>query len=659
MKPPTLSLEPLRRVRERAVTAVTAARESVRTARLWEQGQRTVLDALAPEWTEHAPTAYGYGQDGGEVWSRTLAVRDWPPKVTPGWLAPLLFEAGGDVQLVQHVDRIPTGEAVKRLKGQRVVQASVAQARVERGAISDPAEQLDLASAEGIAQALAAGEEQLFSVGLYVCLRAPALADLDALERRVRERLLALGVSLSSTKWQHAAGFRTAGVLYAADRLGRRRTLDTTTLALSLPFLSATVGTTGGPLAAVALADRAPVFLDLYARAQGWNNPGLCLVSPPGGGKTVTIGTWACRHLTLPDAPDVLLVDPMKGDYRRLVRELGGQTIRISTSPEVVINPLDLPPAKILSGTGEESTQNPVQEQTRLVTGLVALMVTDPAPDGSPGRMTKAERAVVEGAILAAYGAKGIDAEDEATWDATAQDVPTLPDVLAELERKVKAERSATARGLAERLAPFCRGTLAGLFSGRTTLTLGAKLTSFDLEGLDSELRPLAVWLIGDYTWKLAKRDRRRRILSMDEVKTLLEFPESARLVAHLYTLGRAYNLSVWSATQLLDDYTSTAEGERALQSADTVLLLRQAAGKGAEAARARYSLSEGDHRFLEAAPEGHGILRTPRGHSRIRIVPSPWELELLGGPPANRQVPADLDPDSHPDQTLTPAGVA
>ena len=49
----------------------------------------------------------------------------------------------------------------------------------------------------------------------------------------------------------------------------------------------------------------------------------------------------------------------MKGDYRRLVRALGGQIIRISTSPEVVINPLDLPPATILSGTGEESDAEP------------------------------------------------------------------------------------------------------------------------------------------------------------------------------------------------------------------------------------------------------------------------------------------------------------
>jgi hypothetical protein len=619
---------------------LSAARATLTAARRWEQGQRTALDALAPEWTEHTPTAYGYGRDGLEAWSRTLAVRDWPPRVTAGWLAPLLFDLGGDVQLVQHVEPIPTATAVKRLRAQRTLQTSVAQARLERGAISDPAEQLDLASAEGIARAVAAGEEQLFSVGMYLCLRAPTVAGLDALERRVRERLLAMGVTLSSTRWQHAAGFRTSGVLYAADRLGRRRTLDTTTLALSLPFLSATVGTAGGPLVAVSLADRAPVFLDLYARAQGWNNPGLCLVSPPGGGKTVTIGTWACRHLTLPDPPDVLLVDPMKGDYRRLVRALGGQSIRISTSPEVVINPLDLPPSRILSGTGEESKQNPVREQTRLVTGLLALMMAEPTPDGGPGRLTRAERAVVEEAVLAAYALKGIHPDDEATWDASPADVPVLPDVLAHLGLK----GDPVSQSLATRLTPFCTGTLAGLFSGRTTLKVGATLTSFDLEGLDSELRPLAVWLIGDFTWKLAKRDRRRRILSMDEVKTLLEYPESARLVAHLYTLGRAYHLSVWSATQLLSDYTSTPEGERALQSADTVLLLRQAAGKGAEDALERYGLSGGDRAFLEAAPQGHGVLRTPLGHSRVKVAPSPWELELLGGPPA-------------PSATLTPPG--
>ncbi len=245
-------------------------------------------------------------------------------------------------------------------------------------------------------------------------------------------------------------------------------------MALSLPFLSDGVGTQDGPLTAISLADLAPVLLDLWAREEGWNAPGVCIISPPGGGKTVTIGTWACRHLTLPEPPDVLLVDPMRGDYRRLVRALGGQIIRISTSPEVVINPLDLPPSRILSGTGEESEQNPVREQTRLVTGLVALMVAEPTPDGGPGRMTRAERAVVEEAILAAYAVKGILPDDEATWDASPAEVPILPDVLAHLGLK-GAGGDPVAQSLATRLTPFCTGTLAGLFSGRTTLKSGPR----------------------------------------------------------------------------------------------------------------------------------------------------------------------------------------
>ena len=179
------------------------------------------------------------------------------------------------MQLVQHVDRIPTATAVKRLRAQRMVQTSVAQARLERGAISDPAEQLDLASAEEIAQAVAAGEEQLFSVGLYLCLRAPTVAELDALERRVRERLLALGVTLSSTRWQHAAGFRTAGVLYAADRLGRRRTLDTTTLALSLPFLVGHRGHAGAGRWRRCPSPTAP-------RSSSTSTPGRRAGTPPG-----------------------------------------------------------------------------------------------------------------------------------------------------------------------------------------------------------------------------------------------------------------------------------------------------------------------------------------------------------------------------------------
>ena len=143
------------------------------------------------------------------------------------------------------------------------------------------------------------------------------------------------------------------------------------------------------------------------------------------------------------------------------------------------------------------------------------------------------------------------------------------------------------------------------------------------------------MWSVGNLVWKLARTDRRRRILSLDEVKTLLAFEESARLVGDLYALARAYGLMMISASQLTSDYSGTHEGERVLQNAHTALLLRHARGKGVHDAGDRYGLGAGDRRFLESCDRGEGVLVTPSGSARVRVTPSPWLLELMGGPGA------------------------
>jgi type IV secretory pathway VirB4 component len=193
--------------------------------------------------------------------------------------------------------------------------------------------------------------------------------------------------------------------------------------------------------------------------------------------------------------------------------------------------------------------------------------------------------------------------------------------------------RDAAGRALAARLRPFTTGTLRRLFDRPTSLTMRERMLGFDLSGLDAQLRPIAVWIVGNLVWKLARTDRRRRVLSLDEVKTLLAHEESARLVGDLYALARAYGLMVISASQLTSDYTLTQEGERVLQNAHTALLLRHARGKGVREAGDRYGLGAGDRRFLEGCDRGEGVLVTPKGAARVRVTPSPRLLELMGGP--------------------------
>ena len=68
-------------------------------------------------------------------------------------------------------------------------------------------------------------------------------------------------------------------------------------------------------------------------------------------------------------------------------------------------------------------------------------------------------------------------------------------------------------------------------------------------------------------------------------------------------------------------------------------MLLRHAKGKGMQEAGDRYGLGAGDRRFHERCDRGEGVLVTPKGVARVKVTPSPWLLELMGGPKAASEV--------------------
>jgi hypothetical protein len=592
-----------------------------------ERDARTVLDEVAPEWAEHDPDAYTLGADGHTWCCRTLALAAWPPRVAAAWLADVLYDPqGGDVQLALHAERLPPKTARRAAGAARTAHVTDAQERAAGGFLSDADTELTIASAEEIAAHVAAGTEGIHRAGLTLVLRAATRVELDALDARVRDRLLAAGAQVAGCRWEQREGFLSAGVPYAADRLGRAARVDTTTLAMSFPFLTGAVGTEDGALLGVQLADGRPLRLNTWATEEGWPGPHLVLIAPNGAGKTVTIGHLLAEWLTAPDPPQIIAVDPVKRDFERLTAAAGGRYVSLSTDPAEVINPFDVPPGTFRGGTGDEARQNALLEHVRQTTGLVALM----APTGGGPGLGLEERAAYEEAALAAYADRGITPDDPTTWGRGGSDVPLLKDVVAGLAR------DAAGKALASRLRPFTTGTLRRLFDRPTSLTLRERVLAFDLSGLDAQLRPIAVWTVGNLVWKLARTDRRRRILSLDEVKTLLAHEESARLVGDLYALSRAYGLMCVSASQLTSDYELTQEGERVLQNAHTALLLRHARGKGVREAGDRYGLGAGDRRFLESCDRGEGVLVTPRGTARVRVTPAPWLLELMGGPEAD-----------------------
>src|SRR5260370_1517769 len=154
----------LRFQRRKAAAAVLSLSGQERRFAL---GRRTVSDLMAPAAVEiardHVRLEYQY--------ARVLMVVGYPRTVVPGWLAPLLeFEHPIEVSL--HVHPLETASIVKLLSHKLVQLQSSRMVDLRGGRLADPEREIAFEDAERLRDALQRGEERVFSVSLYLLLRA-------------------------------------------------------------------------------------------------------------------------------------------------------------------------------------------------------------------------------------------------------------------------------------------------------------------------------------------------------------------------------------------------------------------------------------------------------------------------------------------------------
>src|SRR5437868_15445282 len=147
-------------------------------------GARSLADLLAP-------AAVGIARDHVRLeyqYARVLVVVGYPRTVAAGWLTPLLeFEHPIEVSL--HVHPLETASVVKLL-GHKLVQLQSSRlVDVRGGRLADPEREVAFEDAERLRDALQRGEERVFSVSLYILLRAASPRILDDLTRRVETTL--------------------------------------------------------------------------------------------------------------------------------------------------------------------------------------------------------------------------------------------------------------------------------------------------------------------------------------------------------------------------------------------------------------------------------------------------------------------------------------
>jgi len=585
--------------------------------RLLALGTRTLADLIAPSGCE--VRADHLRLDGS--YARVLAVTAYPRLVTPGWLS-LLVETDLPIEASLHVRPLATAGMVRWLGVQiaRLQSSRLSAMRGER--IADPEREIALEDAERLRERLQRGEERVFAVSLYLLLRARALRELDELTRRVEEQLDALLAQSRRTLWEQERGFRSCAP-EARDQLVVPRNLDTSALAATLPFVGPSLAMENGMLVGLDRTSQTPVLLDPFDRSL--DNANLAVIAPAGSGKSFFCKLLMLRQLC--NGTDCIAVDP-ENEYSRVAQASGGQVVHLAASSAHRINPFDLPPPPADSGgSGDHVESDPLAERVTALLGLLEVILCgSTTSSGRPGSFDNHERAVLDRAICRTYAEAGITA-DVATHSEPAPLLEDLHAVLGKMPGEVAAS-------LAVRLERYVKGSLgAGLFAGPTNVELDRRLVVFNIQQLDDELRPLAIHLITGWVWTRVRRDRRPRLLVVDEAWSLLRFAEGGAFVAAMARRARKYYLGLVTITQQVADLAGDGHGETILNNAAQILLLKQKADT-IDAATTRFHLTAAERQLLLGADKGEGLLLVGGNRIPLQVVASKAEYQLATSNP-------------------------
>ncbi|MEV6986759.1 ATP-binding protein [Sphaerisporangium sp. NPDC051017] len=556
----------------------------------------------------------------------SFAVTGYPREVGAGWLEPLLTYPGHlDVSL--HVEPIPQQVAAMRLRRQLARLESASRSDAQHGRLADFAAEAAADDATDLADSLARGHGRLFKVGLYLTIHAPTEPDLAAEVERVRALASSLLLDAQPATFRALQGWTTTLPL-GVDSLGTTRTFDTTALAAAFPFtspdLAAEVGETG-VLYGLSATSSGAVLWDRYAQ----DNHNSVVLARSGAGKSFFTKLETLRLLY--QGVEVAVVDP-EDEYARLARAVGGTCLHLGAAG-VRWNPFDLP---VSHGPHDDV----LSRRAMFLQTLIATMLG--------GRLVPQTRAVLDTAIIATYQAVGIT-RDPATWTRPA---PLLADLVTALTESGQAADSAGAE-LAAQLAPYVSGSYRELFDGPTTTRPSGHLTVFSLRDLPEEMKAVGTLLALDAIWRRVAnpRDRKKRLVVVDEAWLLMKEPEGARFLFRMAKAARKHWAGLAVVTQDAADLLGSELGQAIVANATNQILLRQAP-QAIGAVGDAFDLTDGERQFLLTAERGEALLVAgPASRAAFHIIASPREVELITTDPAHL---AQLDQYESPQTSST-----
>ncbi len=522
------------------------------------------------------------------VYIRTLFISGYPFVASSGWLDTLI-NFNHDTDISYHLHEVNALHALPKLHRKITELESTKRAMLRAGKIIGSEITDPLESAIELRDKIQRGQEKLFQMSIYICLRAESLEELNKTTKLLEATLSSRLFYTKVARYEQLEALQSI-LPRGEDQLTQKRNLDSSSAALTFPFMSSELVQESGILYGVNKSNNSLVILDRFSL----HNANSIVFAQSGSGKSYTTKVEILRQLM--QGTKVIVIDPER-EYKRLTESVGGTYIKLSAKSKEKINPFDL------ATTFHKSSD--LSEHAQDLTEVVSLMA-----EGLSSR----EKAAVDKAILRIYK----KAKDEQ---------PLLEDLYQELHKLAQLK-------LCERLEKYISGSLADVFNAQTNIKLDSRLVIFDIKDLPESLRQIMMLIISNFVQNQVKDKPEKRLLIIDEGWMLLQHEESARFIAGLVRRARKYYLGVSIISQQANDFLHSEYG-RAIASQSALRILMRQDTTTIKNVVSEFQLSEYEQNFLLTCERGDALIIADQNHVAVKIVASDKEHPLITTNPA------------------------
>ncbi len=556
------------------------------------QGTTNVKDIIAPEAIEVDFSDIKIN----DTYYRTLFVAGYPRFVNANWLSPLI-NFPHSLSISMFIYPVDGKGVIEDLRRKIAEMEAELQGDIQRGRIINIDTQVKLEDARSLQEQLAKGAERFFQFGLYITIRDDKKDVLDRVTNHIKSALGALLIVAKTASLQIEDGFKTT-LPTGLDKLKMNRNMDTTSLATTFPFTSSELTANEGLMYGINEHNDSLVVFDRFTL----ENANMVVFAKSGSGKSYMVKLEILRSLLFDT--EVIVIDP-EDEYRKLSDAIGGTYIDFSFGSPNRINPFELPQM-------EEPDENELAMKIISLHSLLKIMM---------GNMDPQEEALLDRALVMTYQMKGIN-RDPSTHK-------NEPPLMEDLYKVLNGMEESVARGLADRLEKYVKGSFQGIFSQKSNVNFGNQLTVFGIKNLTDELRPTAIFIILDYIWTKVKRDLKRRLLVVDEAWYLMKSEDSATFLYGIAKRARKYFLGLTTITQDVEDFLKSDHGKAIVSNSSLQVLMKQSSSAIEKLATTFY-LSQGERHLLLTAEVGEALFFAGQNHVAMKVVASPEEHILI-----------------------------